>query len=494
MLGWPQIHNVPCNVLLRAKPTCKQFWHSARFQTNFSAGILREGGNELSVFKSGKAENVNDEKSIPFFSKETTSEIWKTLGLDLVLFIIGPILSIISFYVLNNHSFVLGGTSTNSLIFAVICYVITVHITEIVKAAQARQRAYSINRAILNRVNEVERNITAEMVNYNVSRVKPSEVQDRISATITASKRVRNTFVNIKHLTGVNSPQSAKIISRYEAYLSKGADVEWHDVTGLADFFDGRYAQIFVGGTSAQVGTHKVTILNSPTPIVNFLLAAPNDSEFTDAYFGWISNQSDNVEVFHTKDGALINLFNNYFNRLVDDPEAMDVDVPYVLAGKERFARVDFHKFIGRWISVSASALQGNINVDREAIDYSVIDIAFDSRWKLLGKFKSHKGRSGHITSNRSILVKDTIYYTYRMVDDRGIGTDGIGGWTVSPITASSLNARPRLSGFYSYLKEGKKRFTFAFKMHDGEVISDEFVRTVVREGGLATKKAPGDV
>jgi hypothetical protein len=246
---------------------------------------------------------------------------------ELSLFVLGPVLALVVFYPANDYSFDINARgSLVALVWTLIAYVVTIQAILLLSFVRTRRLSNRNRQRIMVDVEKSIREIKELASDFNVSIVRDSDVAMRVSASVIGAAFVRNTFVNIKHLSGVRSPQAQQITLRYESFLSRNPDVAWHDIVGTADFIDGRYSNIFRSGVKGPVGTHKIHILNSNTPIINFLPCAPDEGDFLEVYFGWISNQSNNVSIFYSSDARIISLFNDYFNQLLADAHTIEVD------------------------------------------------------------------------------------------------------------------------------------------------------------------------
>ena len=311
------------------------------------------------------------------------------------------------------------------------------------------------------------------MSSINISIVDEADRLQQISGSLESSFYIRNTFVNLSGLTGTNTAMSQQVVKRYEAFLQKGVDAQWHDIVGLEDFFDGRYSNIFAAGNTSGLADHRLFILNSqsPVPILNFMLCANRSREFTDLYFGWIANMSNAYDVYHTKDRRLLAFFSAYFDFIQSGSRTVEFCVPYGLVGPQRFSSLIFSRVIGRWLSVSRS--QKDL-ADKGQREYAILEIAYDQQWKISGKvYGSTPGGRATISylikSLTCSLVKHSLYYSYERKDEFSeTKGEGIGGYSISERADDNI-----MHGFY-HMRSGKKHETYAAPISQEEIDDPE--------------------
>jgi hypothetical protein len=276
----------------------------------------------------------------------------------------------------------------------------------------------------------------------------------------------------------MNSTLRADSIARYEAFLSQSADVSWHDVVGIADFLDGRFHSIFPTpprtplGAPILLGVHRLNILSNNLPVVNFLLSAPRDSNYSELYFGWISNQNEIVQVFYTTDTRLIEIFVQYFNQLTESRATTTV-INYNMPPANRFSSLSIEKLLGTWISVSrATASRG---YGRLISDHAIMTISYSDTWHVKGILHVEGKFRGDIISDACVLIHNTLYCKYRVfLDDRAIES-GVASYAVG----SSLDT---LTGMYSYDEKTQKAFIRAKKIGSEIHLDQNIVRKVVND------------
>jgi hypothetical protein len=451
---------------------------------------------------------------------------------DVIQIALGPLLGVLAFWFLNGFKWNLtGDDGIKSILTFLVTYILSQHLIHFYTSIREGNRNDARYRSIVAGFDELKREALDSFAaldkgvrvdiatketeilqaigagnheirnlfrQLNVSIVPEADIQERITSAVISARLVKNTFVSMKHITGMKSHDANDIISRYENFLRRGPGVEWIDIIGVDDFMDERFHHIFGDSTREPLGRHNVCILDSNTPIVNFLLCASDDAQFSDLFFGWISNQAQGLEVFHTKDQLLINMFNNYFLQLIRDGRIINVNMNYEVTRDERFRDFLIPSIIGRWVCLTVAppgrraSMLGSQDDELSAMVshqeisdrtyYSVISISHGENWVVSGQVYHNDRVMARLVCDETVMMGDAIYYKFeqRTVNGDNLLHEGFGRYTID--LGESV---PRLSGCYVHVRQNKNRIREiqGIKVPNNFRASLQAVRTLIKEG-----------
>jgi hypothetical protein len=281
---------------------------------------------------------------------------------------------------------------------------------------------------------------------FRVTSLDDDEANDLLGRSFAKSHAIRNTFIGMRGLYGGDSSIDDTVINYYRRVLSKKGSV-WEDIVGVGDYFDGRFAAIWDDRKSLR-GEHRISVLASNTPILNFILCGPRNKEFTEVYFGWI--RAPSLEIFYSKDLRVIRMFDKYFDMLSSRPARIIdndfVNYATIEASQEashkngaleslfrRFSRPKSNEAIssegydefpwieamfGKWISI-----EGKVDEAEKIQEYTIIHITCSEEIRISGESFdiNNKGKSSFKSNSVSILDR-AIMYRYKLGAAEGIG------------------------------------------------------------------------
>jgi hypothetical protein len=279
----------------------------------------------------------------------------------------------------------------------------------------------------------------------------PQELIVRLKSSLAAARYVKNTCIHLADTVGPRSAMYGDVISLYEEFFRRNDAVEWHDLVAREDFVGGRFEDIFRERTTEVRASHRITVINTHTPILNFALMGAND-KFSEIYFGWVRGSgTGQLAAFYSRDPRLIQSFDDYFNLIKLLKQNNEASVDYGLTPEKRFENDITRKIVGTWVSISGrfnysgrdrdiAALMGEIT------EYSIVTFSFTTQYLgVQGRVCNRRGQETFIfDSEYAILRKTDVYMKYNA---QGIDRRAISG--VAVYSFSPLANHFEMDGFY---------------------------------------------
>ena len=401
----------------------------------------------------------------------------------LALHIAGPLLGLILFFI-GNKGFEITNDSIFALILALIGYVIGQHVVNGFEDHERRQLISSQMDGLRSEIHKTSDAFRREMRSlFKVVHIRDSEVNEQIASSLRTAYHVKNTYVGSKEITGVKTHRSAGIIEHYGIILSKDRNATWQEIAGVGEFLDGRFAEINPDGAMQFRGTHEIFLIDTHVPVLNFLLCGPEESQFTEVYFGWVKNMTNDVDVFFSRDERLISMFNNYFDALKRTKDrVVSIPVSYTDKSSERFSKSTANRLRGTWISISGAVKAVAPSGEKpdpnkgELATYAVIDISYADDWRVQGRTYSYPTHEliYIFDTEMCVVYGNTIFYTYKNSNTyHRVESHGIGLYSLA-------SDHDLLSG--SYVKSGSNKSAMlrAKKIDSGSLNDAELMKSIL--------------
>lgn len=395
----------------------------------------------------------------------------KTLIQKLILYATGPLFGIATLIITNGGIQVNNSTIT-PLIWALIAYMAGEHIVRIYDDHDNMSVIESLNKKIDETALGFRKEISKQL---KVSLIDSDDFEKKMENCLNDAFHVKNTFIGIKDITGVNTPRGDRIISSYKKVLSK-ENSSWEDLMGVGDLLDGRTELMLSNYGNDINGDYRPFVVSTHSPVMNFILIGPRGPKKSDVFFGWIQNSSTEVDMFHSRDERIIAMFENYFESLKGMPQnrVEQIKIDPSKKGTDISNQSPYHRIRGRWISISGS----DKVTDKDVRTYSIIKFEYHGSWKVVGSVYNvddSRVPKYSIESDMCILVGNTLYYTYRNMDQFGqFQSSGIGVYNIA-------KNRDLLRGYY-VVRETNSHPLRAMKLADDFDRSTADIKNLIEE------------
>ncbi len=306
---------------------------------------------------------------------------------------------------------------------------------------------------------------------FRIIMLTPKEANESISAVIRQSDSIKNTYVKISDNSGVNTAIGQDVIKLYCEFLTENHENNWTDITTYGDLSDGRFSNICP--EQEVKGVHSVYVTDGYTEIINFLIAEKNGVS-TDVFFGWVSNASDNYQIFHTKEKSIIDLYEGHFallkSRAIDN---------FVIDYSEKTPLIPSkaNNLLGRWVTVSM--VKNNVECSADIRRYSVMDVQIRNGawWCNVTVFERAPFKKVSVITTRHVQAFErAIFYEFKRVDILdNLEEEGFGSYRLTRVSNDII------AGVYVIPNKNKLMQTFAIR------VADEDINSVVLEGGGAS-------
>lgn len=154
-----------------------------------------------------------------------------------------------------------------------------------------------------------------------------------LTSRISTARKVRNTFVGVSGETDVGL-----VAKSYDEFLSKRGNV-WHDIVSPAELFSERYYSI--DPRDFAIGRHRISVLRHSLPMINFIILDYDNERSSEVYWGWVDSSRGSegalADVFRTDDRAVVEMFANLFDYLVQSKCDARIQTDFSKSGDNRF-------------------------------------------------------------------------------------------------------------------------------------------------------------
>lgn len=410
----------------------------------------------------------------------------------------GPLLGLLAF-VYVNRGLEIREDSIAPLVWALIAYAVAQHVISALDAeiggGSMRQQLSGIRQEIFDTAERFRIDLQGRS---RVSRVLPDEFDNRLTYSLRRALHVKNTYIGLSDTNGVSSQKHDQICEYYNIILSK-LDSTWEDLVGVGDFFDGRFEQLNSECELPFIGKHHIHIINTDTPVLNFLLIGGGGEGFSEVYFGWLPTSTNDAPMFYCNDPNIVSMFESYFNSLKQGRDAIPLAVvSYDLAPDKRFSKSYIYRLRGRWLSLSGavsqipaqgSGLRGDAG-KHELKSYAIISIIYNKEWKIRGRvYRATDGRFLYsFNSVACLLIGNSLYYRYHNygefdhLEAQGIGIYSL-GVTEDVLHGYYVKETPHLLGGARGDGSGKAAPLRAVKIAEVENLGhSDFLDIIARE------------
>ncbi|UDF05352.1 hypothetical protein [Asticcacaulis sp. AND118] len=246
--------------------------------------------------------------------------------------------------------------------------------------------------------------------------VGPSNsVRTELYKSILNSTSVKNTFLNVGGAPGISSAIENDICGIYEKFLSADNSNSWSDIISVNELHDFRHTRIFKNKSDA-CGEHRISVIKSTMPIINFIIIENSQTRFKEVYFGWVYDKAKTVtSVYKSSDQSIIDLFELHFDILWREKASETWSVDY---SKDIHTRGPNRRFIVNKAGIWVNTLIGPNN---NIVNHAVIRINFGKNGPLIEGVIIESGKIKHIRHVDFINSFDKTLIEYSELSNSGV-------------------------------------------------------------------------
>jgi len=160
-------------------------------------------------------------------------------------------------------------------------------------------------------------------------------VGEIIREAISGSTHVYNTFMNIGELSKLNEDAERDVVSVYEMHLGGNIGKYWEDIVSANEVHNFRHLRIFPNGRNDH-GNHKIHLLRSNMPIINFVIIENRNNDYKEVFFGWVNDGTNSSKIYRSENRNIVDMFWRNFEAMKKWKRGVEWNQEYNLPASQR--------------------------------------------------------------------------------------------------------------------------------------------------------------